>query len=165
MRDKSERRARVGNMRAMFAAIRGRCPNCLVGEMFSSTWGVRDTCPNCGVRFERQSGAWLGAWVFTYTVAIILLGIETLILVLSFGLFRGLEWVLVGSGIAAVLLLYRPVKGWWLWVMWVVGLVTTDEAAERLPAAQPPADGQPSAERTPVNERTAASERLPPEER
>lgn len=137
MRENQDRKARVSDMRAMFAAIRGRCPNCLVGEMFSSMWEVRDTCPNCGVRFARESGAWLGAWVFTYTAAILVLGIETLILVSSFGLFKGLEWVLVGSGILAVVLLYRPVKGWWFWVMWVVGLVTTDESEGRLPPKEP----------------------------
>lgn len=118
--------SRWRDMRALWSAVLGRCPNCHEGQMFETLWGVRDTCPECGVRFERESGAWLGAWVFTYTAVIVLLGVEALLLILAYGLFPGLEWVLVGSGILAVIVLYRPVKGWWFWVMWALGLVNTD---------------------------------------
>lgn len=127
--DKSRRKGRWTDFGAMWDAIRGRCPNCGGGGVFTSFWGVADTCPTCGVRFERESGAWLGAWVVAYTVAILFLAVEAAVLIVAFGLFQGLEWVLVISGIVAVLLSYRPVKGWWLWWMWAAGFVTKDGEA------------------------------------
>lgn len=122
---------RKGNSRwtdfgAMWRATKGLCPNCGSGGVFTSLWGVGDTCPACGVRFERESGAWLGAWVMAYGVAIVLLAVEALALILAFGLFAGLEWVLIGSGILLVVLLYRPIKGWWLWWMWAAGFIKRD---------------------------------------
>ncbi len=120
------RNGRWTDFGAMWQATRGRCPNCGGDGVFTSLWGVGATCPTCGVRFERESGAWLGAWVLAYTVAIVILAIEAGALILAFGLFPGLEWVLVGSGILAVVLLYRPIKGWWLWWMWAAGFVKRD---------------------------------------
>lgn len=120
------RQGRWTDFGAMWRATLGRCPNCGGDGVFTSYWGVGDTCPTCGVRFERESGAWLGAWVMAYTVAIVILLIEAGLLIWTFGLFRGLEWVLVVSGIAAVVLCYRPVKGWWLWWMWAAGFITKD---------------------------------------
>lgn len=128
-----DRRGRWTDFGAMWRATLGRCPNCGGGGVFTSYWGVGDTCPTCGVRFERESGAWLGAWVMAYTVAVVLLVIEALLLILRFGLFQGLEWVLIASGIAAVVLLYRPVKGWWLWWMWAAGFIHRDGEDENAP--------------------------------
>lgn len=126
-------RSRWTDFGAMWRATLGRCPNCGGHGVFTSYWGVGDTCPSCGVRFERESGAWLGAWVMAYTVAILLLVIEALVLIFTFGLFPGLEWVLVGSGILFVLLMYRPVKGWWLWWMWAAGFIHKDGEDEAAP--------------------------------
>jgi len=132
-RGREDRRGRWTDFGAMWRATTGRCPNCGVGKVFSSFWGVVDKCPNCEVRFERQSGAWLGAWVMAYTVAILLLAIEAGILIFAFGLFQGLEWVLVVSGILFVVLLYRPIKGWWLWWLWAAGFVHRDGEDENAP--------------------------------
>ena len=126
-KDNRVHRSRWGDFGAMWNAIRGRRPNCGGDGVFESLWGVAETCPTCGVRFERESGAWLGAWVMAYTVAVLILAVEALLLIWAFGLFQGLEWVLVVSGIAAVLLLYRPIKGWWLWWMWAAGFIHEDE--------------------------------------
>lgn len=130
---RQDRRGRWTDFGAMWSATKGLCPNCQKANVFSSFWGVADTCPNCGVRFERESGAWLGAWVMAYTVAVVLIGIETGALILAFGLFRGLEWVLVVSGILFVVLLYRPIKGWWLWWMWAAGFIHKDGEDENAP--------------------------------
>lgn len=127
------RGGRWTDLGAMWRATRGHCPNCGSAGVFTSFWGVTDTCPNCEVRFERESGAWLGAWVLAYTAAIVVLVIEALVLILRFGLFQGLEWVLVVSGIVAVVLLYRPIKGWWLWWMWAAGFVQRDGEDENAP--------------------------------
>lgn len=130
MSERNERQGRWTDFRAMWRATRGRCPNCGSKGIFTSFWGLADACPNCGVRFDRESGTWLGAWVLTYTVAVLLLVIEALLLIFRYGLFQGLEWVLAASGILMVVLLYRPVKGWWLWWMWAAGFVTKDGVDE-----------------------------------
>jgi hypothetical protein len=48
------------------------------------------------------------------------------VLIADRGVFVGLEWYLVGTALVSVLLVYRPVKGWWLWVMWAAGWVHRD---------------------------------------
>ena len=131
---RQDRRGRWTDFGAMWSATKGLCPNCQKVGVFSSFWGVADTCPNCGVRFERESGAWLGAWVMAYTVAVLLIAVEAGALIIAFGLFRGLEWVLVVSGILFVVLLYRPVKGWWLWWLWAAGFVYRDGEDENAPS-------------------------------
>ncbi len=130
---RQDRRGRWTDFGAMWSATKGLCPNCQKVGVFSSFWGVADTCPNCGVRFERESGAWLGAWVMAYTVAVLLIATEAGALIIAFGLFRGLEWVLVVSGILFVVLLYRPIKGWWLWWMWAAGFIHKDGVDENAP--------------------------------
>jgi len=111
---------------AMLGAMAGRCPNCGAPGAFSSPWGLKATCDSCGVRFEREPGAWLGAWVLTYAAATLALVVLALVLILNFGLFAGLEWLLVAAGALLVVALYRPVKGWWLWWLWAAGFVTRD---------------------------------------
>lgn len=94
--------------------------------MFRSLYALHRTCPVCRVRFERDSGSWLGASVMTYGVAIVLLLLFALLLIPRYGLFPGLEWALVGVAVLSVLLTYRPLKGWWVWWMWAAGFVVPD---------------------------------------
>lgn len=110
----------------MFRAMAGRCPACGEGGVFVSLYGVRPTCRRCGVRFERDVGSWLGALVVAYVVAIVVVAAVAAVLIAFFGLFRGLEWVLIGTAFVTVALSYRPAKGWWLWWMWAAGFVTRD---------------------------------------
>lgn len=133
--EKVRRPGRWTDFGAMWRAMAGHCPNCGSKGVFTSLWGVAETCPNCGVRFEREQGAWLGAWVMAYGVAIVVLVVEAIVLIVNFGLFPGLEWILIGSGILAVVLAYRPVKGWWLWWMWAAGFVTRDGEDEEKAAS------------------------------
>ena len=123
---RTTRRGRWSDVRAMALATAGRCPNCGRGRMFASFYRLKDTCPVCGVRFERDTGSWLGASVLAYIVAIVMLMVEAAVLIPIWGLFRGLEWVLVGTAVVVVLAVYRPVKGWWVWWMWAAGFVTRD---------------------------------------
>lgn len=98
--------------------------------MFEGPYRLARVCAGCGVRFERDTGSWLGASVLCYIVAIVVLAAEAAVLLPRYGLFRGIEWVGVGSGVAAVVLSYRPAKGWWVWWMWAAGFVTRDEEAD-----------------------------------
>lgn len=110
----------------MLAATLGRCPACRRGSAFRGLYAVAEFCPVCGVRFERDPGSWLGAAVIAYTIAIVVVAVVGGLAIGRRGLFVGLEWWLVGTALTTVLLVYRPVKGWWLWVMWAAGWIHRD---------------------------------------
>lgn len=118
---------RLSDRKAMVRSTFGRCPNCGEGQLFQGLYQVRTTCESCGVRFERDSGSWLGAMVVAYGLAIVAVIIVAAGTIIRWGLYQGLEWVLVGTGVVSVLLLYRPVKGLWIWTMWAGGLVLRDD--------------------------------------
>jgi uncharacterized protein (DUF983 family) len=118
--------ARFGDLRAMAAASAGRCPACRRGPAFRSIYALAERCPACGVRFERDPGSFLGATALAYTLAVLVVGLVAVALVRRDGLFPGLEWWLVASAVLTVALVYRPVKGWWLWCMWAAGWVHRD---------------------------------------
>lgn len=109
------------------ATFLGRCPNCGEGRMFASLYGLHETCPVCGVRFERDTGSWLGALVMAYVVTILVLIAASIFLISRYGLFEGFGLTLAGTAIATVLLIYRPAKGWWTWWMWAAGFVYRDD--------------------------------------
>lgn len=122
-------------IRTMLAStFLGRCPNCQEASMFRSPYGVRETCPVCGVRFERDGGSWLGAMVMSYGAAIVALLLLAWILIPRYGLFEGFAFVLAGGAVLAVLLTYRPAKGWFVWWMWTAGFVVPDGAQAPRPA-------------------------------
>lgn len=129
MSGNARRSPRWRDLGAMFGAMAGRCPECMAPGAFASLWGLKPKCPTCDVRFERESGSWLGSWVLTYVAATLALVVLALVLILNYGLFKGLEWILGGAGALFVVVLYRPVKGWWLWWLWAAGFVTHDDAA------------------------------------
>lgn len=76
--------------------------------------------------FDRDGGTWLGASVVAYALAVVAMGVAALVTVPGRGLYRGLEVVLVVTALLTVLAVYRPVKGWWLWVTWAAGWVHRD---------------------------------------
>lgn len=119
----------------MLIATRGGCPACGGPGAFAGAYALRERCLRCGVRFERDPGSWLGAMVLAYGLAILAcLLVAWWVLARASGLVATLEWWLVATGVATVLLVYRPVKGWWLWCMWAAGWVHRDgEDPERGP--------------------------------
>lgn len=118
------RRGRVrGMLRVTFFGV---CPNCHRASAFRGAYALHELCPSCSVRFERDPGSFLGALALAYGVAIVALGGFTLLTVPRWGLFDGFAFALAAVGVAAVLLVYRPAKAWWLWWLWVAGFVTRD---------------------------------------
>src|SRR5690554_4432313 len=96
---------RAADRRAMWRGIRGLCPNCGT-PMFKTLWGLYPVCRGCGVRFERDTGSWLGAMVIAYAIAIVAIIVVGAVTIALFGLYQGLEWVLIGTGVVAVALAY-----------------------------------------------------------
>lgn len=121
---------RASDRRAMWRATFGRCPQCGT-PMFRSLWGLYEKCSGCGVRFERDTGSWLGAMVIAYTIAIVAIVLVGAVTIALWGLYQGLELVLVGTGVVTTALAYRPVKGFWVWSMWAAGIVKTDDEHAR----------------------------------
>jgi uncharacterized protein (DUF983 family) len=110
----------------MLGAMRGRCPACGAPGAFAGPYRLRPRCAGCGVVFERDGGTWLGASVLAYVLAILAMAGFAWATVPGRGLYRGFEAGLIGVAVATVLLVYRPVKGWWLWATWAAGWVHRD---------------------------------------
>lgn len=131
--------------------------------MFVSLYGVRPKCRRCGVRFERDPGAWLGAMVVAYALAVVVVVLVAVVAIVRSGLFRGLEWWLVGVGFATVALAYRPAKGWWLWWMWAAGFVTRDgdDLATAAPSAAPAGTASATSDAADARSDSSAAARAP----
>jgi len=54
--------------------------------------------------------------VLAYASAVLAMAVVALATVPGRGLYPGLELALIASATLTVLLLYRPIKGWWLWL-------------------------------------------------
>src|SRR5262245_60763784 len=57
-----------------FAALwRGRCPRCREAAVFSGQVTMHERCPRCGLKFERESGYFVGAMYVSYAIAVVLI--------------------------------------------------------------------------------------------
>ena len=50
-----------------------RCPNCGGRGIYDTWFRMKDRCPTCGMRFEREEGFFVGAYLINFAVAIVLL--------------------------------------------------------------------------------------------
>lgn len=116
-------RGRLRRGAPLVAALLGGCPNCGERGIFAGPYRLKSACGACGAVFERDPGSFLGATVLAYTWAMLAMGVAAALTVPGRGLYAGLEWVLLGTALATVLLSYRPTKALWLWMMWVAGWV------------------------------------------
>ena len=55
------------------------CPNCGSGGLFDHWFKMAERCPRCGIKFEREEGFFLGAFLINFAIG------EGLIAVLLFG--------------------------------------------------------------------------------
>ncbi|MEA3076064.1 MAG: hypothetical protein QOF60_972 [Actinomycetota bacterium] len=66
----SETEAEVGHLpHPVLMLGRGlvrHCPRCGSGHLFESWLKLRERCPRCGLKFEREEGAFLGAFVVNF---------------------------------------------------------------------------------------------------
>ncbi|MEZ4629659.1 MAG: DUF983 domain-containing protein [Deinococcales bacterium] len=105
-----------------------RCPQCSQSDIYINFFSLRpkETCTNCGVRFERDQGNWLMPTAFAYGLGVIFAFILGFSLGRRYGLFNGFEIVLIASTLLFVALIYKPVKSFWVWVLWLMGEVKAD---------------------------------------
>ena len=108
----------------------GRCPHCRAHTMFRGWIDLYERCPHCGLRFEAESGAWIGTMAIGYavgaTIAITLTILEVLYHPLATAGFDPLLFVPL-AGIAAVLPAYRPAKALWFALLYLYDF--TEDAA------------------------------------
>lgn len=50
-----------------------RCPNCGGRGIYDTWFRMKERCPTCGMRFEREEGFFVGAYLINFAVSIILL--------------------------------------------------------------------------------------------
>ena len=50
-----------------------RCPNCGGRGIYDTWFRMKDRCPSCGMRFEREEGFFVGAYLINFAVAIVVL--------------------------------------------------------------------------------------------
>ena len=53
-----------------------RCPRCGGRRIYDGWFRMKDRCPTCGIRFEREPGFFVGAYLVNFAIAIVLLFIE-----------------------------------------------------------------------------------------
>jgi uncharacterized protein (DUF983 family) len=90
--------------------------------MFSGLIELYERCPHCGLRYEVESGAWLGTIAIGYAVGAVV-GVA---LIVSEVLWRpiaraGLDptTVIAVAALAAAALTYRQSKGFWFALLWL----------------------------------------------
>ncbi|TML86335.1 MAG: DUF983 domain-containing protein [Actinobacteria bacterium] len=58
----------LGMARPLGRALLRRCPRCGAGGLFTRWFTMAERCPRCGMRFEREEGFFLGAYVVNFAV-------------------------------------------------------------------------------------------------
>ncbi|MEX2542133.1 MAG: DUF983 domain-containing protein [Trueperaceae bacterium] len=107
-----------------------RCPACGGSKVTRGWVGVRDQCSKCGSRFKRLEGNELISISLSFFVASLATFLVALALILRFGFFPGVTWVLVGVGVVAAVLLLRPMRVLALWLLWLIGFVYPDRVGK-----------------------------------
>jgi uncharacterized protein (DUF983 family) len=126
-------------IRRFFATNLGlRCPACCLGRVTRGLVRVRDRCDVCASRYQRLEGNELISISLSFFLASIVTFLIALPLILRFGFFTGVTWLLVGIGVAAVVLLQRPTKVLALWLLWMIGFVYPDGVGKGVTEAELP---------------------------
>ena len=59
--------------RLLGRGVRKRCPNCGAGHVYRTWFEMEDRCPQCALKFEREPGFFVGAYLINFAIAIVLL--------------------------------------------------------------------------------------------
>lgn len=67
--------------RLLLRGVRKQCPNCGAGHIYDGWFRMKDRCPACGLRFEREPGFFVGAYLINLAVAFTLLFLLCMVVV------------------------------------------------------------------------------------
>jgi uncharacterized protein (DUF983 family) len=92
--------------------------------MFRGYIELYERCPNCGVRYEVESGAWLGAIALGYAVGALVAVILGVVELTWHPIAEaGLDplWTITIVALVVTVPGYRPAKGFWFALLWLFG--------------------------------------------
>lgn len=96
------------------ALLKQRCPHCLQGKVFASTWKMNETCPVCHIKFAREDGYFMMSVFIGYILgAVIALPICLILYLIN----APLAWYFIFTVAAFLLLLpliFRYARLIWL---------------------------------------------------
>lgn len=67
--------------RLLSRGVRKKCPNCGRGHLFRGWFRMVHRCGGCGLRFEREPGFFVGAYLIAFAVTVILLFIGAMVFI------------------------------------------------------------------------------------
>jgi len=102
---------RVARRKAVGRGLRGHCPNCGAGKIFTGMADLKPACPSCGFHFEREDGYWVGAMTVLMTVVLIVFGLFFVVGMLLF--WPDVPWnTLVWGGVGLNIIIPFALYGW-----------------------------------------------------
>lgn len=121
----------------ILATIKGKCPHCLTGEVFSSFLKMNTHCDVCGIKYEREQGYFLMGIFFGYILSFIVVAITLVILLIY---FEPTPFVYIGGASLPLIILspviFRYGRLIWLHVDEVIDPRVTD--ADKAGEVEPP---------------------------
>lgn len=57
----------------MWRGVRKKCGRCGAGHLFDGWFDQKERCPGCGLKFEREPGFFVGAYLINFAIVIIML--------------------------------------------------------------------------------------------
>lgn len=60
-------------MTRFIALLKGRCPHCLQGQVFSGVWRTHEDCLICGIHFAREDGYYMMSVFIGYVMGSVLI--------------------------------------------------------------------------------------------
>jgi uncharacterized protein (DUF983 family) len=105
--------------------------------MFRDFYTLYERCPTCDIKYERESGAWLGGLVGSYAVGalcVIALGFAELIWhpLEAIGIHPLATIIVISLVVTA--LAYRPSKGAWFALLWLYEFTDEPETPPEAPS-------------------------------
>ena len=52
----------------LWRGFRKQCPRCGTGHLYDGWFKMKERCPGCGVRFEREPGFFVGAYLINFAI-------------------------------------------------------------------------------------------------
>ena len=96
------------------ALLKQRCPHCLQGKVFASTWKMNETCSVCHIKFEREAGYFMMSVFIGYIIGAIVALLVCLILYLINAPYAWYFIFTIGAILLLFPLIFRYARLIWL---------------------------------------------------
>jgi len=128
----------VGTAGALWRGLRKRCPRCGATGIFASWFDLKETCARCHLRFEKETGGFLGAMVINYIVAFtVWVVMLTVVLVLMLPVVPVINLIVASIGIFTAIPLWFYPRSTSIWAA-VEFLVLKTDPDYRAPVKRDP---------------------------